>query len=73
MICGLVFAIKQQRPEMVKCLLDLQAHPSWVLLFCDAQSRARWVPRTVKELAERGTEIAQLPDHAIHEWNLLDR
>ena len=69
----LVFAVKQQRPEMVKCLLELRANPT---VSCysshNAHPRARWVRRTVKQLTEPGTDIAQRIDHSINEWNASD-
>ena len=69
----LVFAVKQQRPEMVKCLLDLRANPT-VSCYSPLRDhpRARWVRRTVKQLTEPGTDIAQLIDHSINEWHASD-
>ena len=69
----LVFAVKQQRPEMVKCLLELRANPT-VTCYSPANDRprARWVPITVKELTEPDTDIARLIEHALHEWNPPD-
>ena len=69
----LVFAVKQQRPEMVKCLLELRANPT-VTCYSPTNDRpgARWVPITVKELTEPDTDIAHLIEHAIHEWKPPD-
>ena len=65
----LTCAVRQQRPEMVKCLLELRANPT---VTCypptNARSRTRWVCITVKELVEPESEIATLIEHAIHEW-----
>ena len=65
----LIFAVKQQRPEMVKCLLELRADPT-VSCYSPTNDhpRVRWVPITVKELTEPGTDIAHFIEHAMHEW-----
>ena len=69
----LVFGVKNQRPEMAKCLLEFRANPT---VSCyssvNAHPRARWVRTTVKQVTEPGTDIAQLIDHAINEWNASD-
>ena len=65
----LTYAVRQQRTEMVKCLLELRANPT---ITCytptNARSGTRWVGTTVKELAEPESEIANLIEHATHEW-----
>ena len=65
----LTCAVRQQRPEMVKCLLELRANPTVTCYTpTNARSGTRWVCTTVKELAEPESEIANLIEHAIHEW-----
>ena len=65
----LACAVRQQRPEMVKCLLELRANP---MVTCysptNARPGTRWVLTPVKELTEPDSEIAYLIEHAIHEW-----
>ena len=65
----LTCAVRQQRPEMVKCLLDFRANPT-VTCYTPANARSgtRWAGTTVKELAEPESEIANLIEYAIHEW-----
>ena len=69
----LVFAVKHHRPDMVKCLLELRANPT---LSCyshvNALPSARWMRTTVNQITEPGTDIAQIIDNAIHEWNTAD-
>ena len=66
----LVFAVKTQKFEMVKCLLDLRANPT---VSCyssgNAHPRARWTRITVQQLTTSGTDIAQLIDQSVNEWN----
>ena len=62
-------AVRQQRPEMVRCLLELRANPTVTCYSpTNARSGTRWVLITVKELTEPDSEIAHLIEHAIHEW-----
>ena len=65
----LVFAVKQQRLDMVKCLLDLRANPT-VSCYSPLRDhpRARWTRITVKQLTTPDTDIAQLIDQSIKEW-----
>ena len=69
----LVFAIKHQRPDMVKCLLELRANPT---LSCysnvNALPRARWKQTTLNQITEPGTEMAQIIKHAIQDRNASD-
>ena len=52
-------AVRQQRPEMVRCLLELRANPTVTCYSpTNARSVTRWVRITVKELAEPASEIA---------------
>ena len=69
----LVFAVKQHRSEMIRCLLELRANPT-VTFYSPANDhpRARYVPITVKELAEPDSDIAHLIEHAILEWTSTD-
>ena len=69
----LVFAVKQHRSEMVRCLLELRANPM-VTFYSPANDhpRARYVPITVKELTEPDSDIAHLIEHAIREWTSTD-
>ena len=65
----LVFAAKNRRPEMVKCLLDLRANPTACCYSpISTHPRARWVQHTVKELTEPGSEIAQIIERAVQDW-----
>ena len=62
-------AVRQQRPEMVRCLLELRANPTVTCYSpTNARSGTRWVLIPVKELTEPDSEIAHLIEHAIHEW-----
>ena len=65
----LTSAVRQQRTEMVKCLLEFRANPT-VTSYTPTRdrSRPRWVGISLKELAEPDSEIANLIEHAIHEW-----
>ena len=65
----LTCAVRQQRPEMVKCLLEFRANPTVTCYTpTNARSGTRWACTTLKELAEPESEIAKLIEHAIHEW-----
>ena len=65
----LTTAVRQQRTEMVKCLVELRANPT-VTCYTPTRegSRPRWVGTSLKELAEPDSEIANLIEHAICEW-----
>ena len=67
----LVFAVKTQKLDMVKCLLDPKANPT---VSCyspgtTAHSRGRWTRITVQQLTTPGTDIAHLIDTSVDEWN----
>ena len=62
----LVYAVRQQRTEMVKCLLDCRANPT---AMCYTSARPRWVGISIKDLTEPNSEIASIIEHAIHEWH----
>ena len=50
-------------------LLELRANPTVTCYSpTNARSGTRWARTTVKELAEPESEIANLIEHAIHEW-----
>ena len=69
----LVFAVKQQRPDMVRCLLELRANPT---LSCYSNVNdppgARWKQTTVRQITVPGTDIAQTIENAIQDWNTSD-
>ena len=69
----LTCAVRQQRTEMVKCLLELRANPTVTCYTpTNDRSRPRWVGTTLKELAEPESEIANLIEHAIHKWQFSE-
>ena len=62
----LVRAIKQQRTNMVQCLLELRADPT-VKTFPQTRHRAAtpaWVGHTVRQLTVPGTAVARLIEEA---------
>ena len=61
----LVSAVRQQRTEMVQCLLECRANPT---AMCFTPARPRWIGISIKELAEPDSEIANILEHAIHVW-----
>ena len=65
----LTYAVRQQRLEMVRCLLELRANPTVACYTpTNDRSRPRWVGTTLKELAAPDSEIVNLIEHAIQEW-----
>ena len=67
----LVFAVKTQKFEMVKCLLDLRANPTvnYYSPGTTAHPRGRWTRIIVQQLSTPGTDIAHLIDTSVDEWN----
>ena len=65
----LVYAVRQQRTDMVKCLLECRANPTAKFY---TPARPRWVGISIKELAEPDPEIANILEHAIHEWQSIE-
>ena len=67
----LVFAVKRQRSELVKCLLDLGANPT-VRSHSTARtppSRGRWAGLAVQQFTTPGTEIARPIEESVNDWN----
>ena len=65
----ITYAVRQQRTEMVKCLLEFRANPTVTCYTPTSdRSRPRWLGISLKELAEPDSEIAILLEQAIYEW-----
>ena len=72
----LVFAVKQRDLRWLSvCWIFELIRRSVATLPCVIMRdhpRARWVRRTVKQLTEPGTDIAQVIDRSINEWHASD-